>query len=114
MEVTYKKSINTKKDNRIEFLLINYDYIDGNEYLVELFFKEHGCIVEDKIDGLWYKIIRIRLSNSKYELLWHEETGNEIYCLNQTEEENKILQQRLEKILCILNNQIKKRDNIED
>ena len=54
------------------------------------------------------------MSNSKYELLWHEETGNEIYCLNQTEEENKILQQRLEKILCILNNQIKKRDNIED
>ena len=43
MEVTYKKSINTKKDNRIEFLLINYDYIDGNEYLVELFFKEYGC-----------------------------------------------------------------------
>lgn len=114
MKVTYKKSINTEKDNRMEFLLINYDYIDGNDYLAKLFSKMYGFIVEEKIDGLWYNIIRIRAGNSIYELLWHEDTGNELYCLNQTEEENEILQQRLEKILCILNEQIKERkSNIE-
>ena len=106
MKVTYKKSINTEKGNRIEFLLINYDYIDGNDYLAKLFFEEYGFTVKKKIDGLWYNIIRICLDNSIYELLWHEDTGNELYSLNQTKEENEMLQQRLEKILCILNNRI--------
>lgn len=110
MEVTYKKYINTEKDNRVEFLLINYDYIDGSDYLARLFFEEYGFIVEKKIDGLWYSIICIHLENSTYELLWHEDTGNEIYCLNQTEEENEMLQRRLEEVLYVLNNRIKKKE----
>lgn len=101
MEVTYTKHINTEK-NRIEFLLINFDYIDGNGYLAKLFSEEYGFIVEEEIDGWWYRIIRMRLNSCVYELLWHEDTGNEIYCLNQTEEENQVLQQRLERILNIL------------
>lgn len=114
MEVTYNKNIDADKGNRIEFLLINYDYIDGNDYLAKLFCEEYGFIVEEKIDGIWYRIIRIRLGNSVYELLWHEDFGNEIYCLIQSEKENKLLQQRLEKILCILNNRIKEKiGNIE-
>ena len=101
MEVTYTKHINTEK-NRIEFLLINFDYIDGNDYLAKLFSEEYGFVVEEKIDGWWYRIIRMRLNSCVYELLWHEDTGNEIYCLNQTEEENQVLQQRLERIFSIL------------
>lgn len=107
MRIEYKKHINTEKDNRVEYLLINYDYIDGNDYLAKLFSEEYGFVVERKIDGLWYSIIRIYLGASIYELLWHEDTGNEIYCLNQTEEENDMLQKRLEKVLSILNSQIK-------
>lgn len=106
MEITYKKHINTEKDNRVEFVLINYDYIDGNEYLAKLFFEEFGFIVDKKIDGWWYSIIRIHLDSSTYELLWHEDTGNEIYCLNQTKEENDMLQQRLEKVVISLNGRI--------
>lgn len=107
MEVTYAKNTNKEKDNRVEFLRINYDYIDGNDYLVKLFWEVYGFSVEEEIDGLWYRIIRIRLGSSVYELLWHEDTGNELYCLNQTEEENELLQQRLEKVLVILNHRIK-------
>ena len=103
MKIAYKKHINTEKDNRVEFLLVNYDYIDGNDYLARLFQEEYGFIVDDKIDGWWYNIIRIHLSSSTYEMVWHEDTGNEIYSLCQTKEENEILQQRLEKVLDILN-----------
>lgn len=106
MEVTYRRWIHTDRDNRVEFLLINYDYIDGNDYLAKLFQEEYGFIVEDKVDGIWYTIHRIRRGSSIYELLWHEDTGNELYCVNQTEEEVEMLQQRLEKILGILNNRI--------
>ena len=103
MAVTYQKSIDAKNGNSIRFLLVNFDYIDGNEYLVKLFVEEYGFIVQEKIDGLWYHIIRVSLGSTIYELLWHEDTGNEIYCINQTEKGNEMLQQRLEKILCILN-----------
>ena len=61
----------------------------------------------EKIDGWWYSIIRVHLNSCIYELLWHEDIGNEIYSINQTEEENLLLQQRLEKILSILNARIK-------
>ena len=107
MKITFKKHINTEKDNRIEFLLINYDFIDGNDYLARLFQEEYGFIIEDKIDGWWYSIIRIHLENSVYEMVWHEDTGNEIYSLCQTTEENEILQERLEKVLAILNSRIR-------
>lgn len=106
MEVTYKKYINIEKNNRVEFLLINYDYVDGNDYLARLFFEEYGFIMEKKIDGWWYSIISIHMGKTTYELLWHEDTGNEIYSINQTEEENELLEQRLKKILTILNNKI--------
>lgn len=69
MEITYKKHINTEKDNRVEFVLINHNYIDGNEYLAKLFLEEFGFIVDKKIDGWWYSIIRIHLYSSTYELL---------------------------------------------
>lgn len=108
MEVTCKKHINTEKDDRVEILLINYDYIDGNDYIVKLFQEEYGFIVDDKIDGWWYSIIRIHLNNSSYELLWHEDTGNEIYSLYQTDEENDILQERLKNVLDVLNHRIRK------
>lgn len=107
MKITFKKHINTEKDNRVEFLLINYDFIDGNDYLARLFQEEYGFIIEDKIDGWWYSIIRIHLGNSAYEMVWHEDTGNEIYSLCQTTEENEILQERLEKVLAILNSRIR-------
>ncbi len=106
MAVTYQKSIDAKNGNSIRFLLINFDYIDGNEYLVKLFVEEYGFIVQEKIDGLWYHIICVSLGSTIYELLWHEDTGNEIYCINQTEKGNEMLQQRLEKILCILNSRM--------
>lgn len=107
MEVICKKYINTEKDNRVEFLLVNYDYFDGNDYIARLFIEKYNFVIEKKIDGWWYSIIRISDGYSEYELLWHEDIGNEIYSLKQTKEENEVLLQRLEKVLCILNDQIK-------
>lgn len=105
MEIKYKKYINTK-NNRVEFLLINYDYIDGNDYIARLFQDEYGFVVENKTEGLWYSIIRIHLNFSTYELLWHEDVGNAIYSLSQTDEEIETLQNRLDKVMKILNSSL--------
>lgn len=107
MEIICKKYINVEKDNRVEFLLVNYDYFDGNDYIARLFIEKYNFVIKNKIDGWWYSIIRISNGCSEYELLWHEDTGNEIYSLNQTKEENEMLLHRLEKVLYILNNRIK-------
>lgn len=103
MTVKLKKIFNKEHGGRVEFLLINYDYIDGNDHIAKLFVDEYGFSIEKRIDGWWYKIIRLRLGDCQYELLWHEDFGNMIYCLTQTASENDLLQQRLDKILTILN-----------
>ena len=108
MSIRAVKHVNKDENNRIEFLLVDWDYIDGSDYIAKLFSEEYGFAVGKKFDGIWYSIICIHLGICEYELLWHEDIGNEIYCLNQTEEENDLLQHRLERILDILNARIEK------
>ena len=81
----YKKVINENKENRTEFLLINFDYEDGNDYLAKIFNKEFNMRVEEKKDYIWFSIIKLCEKNTCYELLWHEDIGNIIYSLEQDE-----------------------------
>ena len=83
--VIYKKVINENKENRTEFLLINFDYEDGNDYLAKIFTKEFNMKVEEKKDYIWFSIIKLCKKNTCYELLWHEDIGNIIYSLEQDE-----------------------------
>lgn len=57
--VIYKKVINENKENRTEFLLINFDYEDGNDYLAKIFNKEFNMKVEEKKDYIWFSIIKL-------------------------------------------------------
>ena len=101
--VMYKKVINENKENRTEFLLINFDYEDGNDYLAKIFNKEFNMRVEEKKDYIWFSIIKLCEKNTCYELLWHEDIGNIIYSLEQDEDTVNELELRLEKVLDVLN-----------
>ena len=101
--VIYKKVINENKENRTEFLLINFDYEDGNDYLAKIFNKEFNMRVEEKKDYIWFSIIKLCEKNTCYELLWHEDIGNIIYSLEQDEDTVNELELRLEKVLDVLN-----------
>ena len=101
--VTYKKVINENKENRTEFLLINFDYEDGNDYLAKIFNKEFNMKVEEKKDYIWFSIIKLCKKNTCYELLWHEDIGNIIYSLEQDEDTVNELELRLQKVLDVLN-----------
>ena len=57
--VIYKKVINENKENRTEFLLINFDYEDGNDYLAKIFNKEFNMKVEEKKDYIWFSMIKL-------------------------------------------------------
>ena len=101
--VIYKKVINENKENRTEFLLINFDYEDGNDYLAKIFNKEFNMKVEEKKDYIWFSIIKLCNKNTCYKLLWHEDIGNIIYSLEQDEDTVNELELRLQKVLDILN-----------
>ena len=58
MQVTYKKHINVDNNNRVEFLLINWDYVDGGDYLAKIFCKEFGMSAEEKVDYIFFSIIK--------------------------------------------------------
>lgn len=101
--VIYKKVINENKENRTEFLLINFDYEDGNDYLAKIFNKEFNMKVEEKKDYIWFSIIKLCEKNTCYELLWHEDIRNIIYSLEQDEDTVNELELRLQKVLDVLN-----------
>ena len=101
--VIYKKVINENKENRTEFLLINFDYEDGNDYLAKIFNKEFNMKVEEKKDYIWFSIIKLCKKNTCYELLWHEDIGNIIYSVEQDEDTVNELELRLQKVLDVLN-----------
>ena len=104
----YKKVINENKENRTEFLLINFDYEDGNDYLAKIFNKEFNMRVEEKKDYIWFNIIELCEKNTCYELLWHEDIGNIIYSLEQDEDTVNELELRLQKVLDVVNIKILK------
>ena len=101
--VIYKKVINENKENRTEFLLINFDYEDGNDYLAKIFNKEFNMRVEEKKDYIWFSIIKLCEKNTCYELLWHEDIGNIIFSLEQDEDTVNELELRLQKVLDVVN-----------
>lgn len=101
--VIYKKVINENKENRTEFLLINFDYEDGNDYLAKIFNKEFNMRVEEKKDYIWFNIIELCEKNTCYELLWHEDIGNIIYSVEQDEDTVNELELRLQKVLDVVN-----------
>ena len=101
--VMYKKVINENKENRTEFLLINFDYEDGNDYLAKIFNKEFNMKVEEKKDYIWFSITKLCEKNTCYELLWHEDIGNIIYSVEQDEDTVNELELRLQKVLDVVN-----------
>lgn len=107
MEVTYKKHINVDKENRTEFLLINWDYEDGGDYLAKIFCKEFGMSAEEKVDYIYFSVIKLHLNKITYELMWHEDFGNVIYSVEQDEKIVATLEQRLKVVLNSLNEKLK-------
>ena len=103
MKVTYKKYIEQEKT---EFLLINFDYEDGNDYLAKIFCEKYGMIADEKKDYIYYSVLDLHIDNITYELLWHEDIGNSIYSLEQDEDTIDELEERLKTVLVILNEKI--------
>lgn len=107
MNISFKRHTNASENNRVEYLLPGYDYYDGNDLLSSLFQKEFGMIADNKVDGLYYTLIKLHLEDVEYNLIWHEDIGNYLYSTQQDGEALELLEKRLETILEKVNNLLK-------
>ena len=103
MNIKIIKHINLKENNRIEFLLLNYDYFDGNDIILKFFEEDFQMKLFEKIEGLFSRIIKIRNDTDEYNLIWHEDVGNYIFSSNQDIKSINELEERLEVIVGKLN-----------
>ena len=52
MSISYKRHLNNDENDRVEFLMINFDYIDGNDLLAKYFNEVYGMVAETKLDEM--------------------------------------------------------------
>lgn len=103
MNIQIIKHINIEEDNRIEFLLLNYDYIDGNDIILRFFEEEFEMEMSEKIEGIFSNITKVRNNADEYNLVWHEDVGNYVFSTKQDEKSITDLEKRLELIVDKLN-----------
>ena len=51
MSVKTVKHINKDEKNRVEYLFVNFDCYDGNDFIAKLFCQEYQMVSDKKIDG---------------------------------------------------------------
>lgn len=47
---------------------MNFDYFDGNDLVAKLFGQEYQMISDEKIDGMYYSIIKLHKDSTEYDL----------------------------------------------
>lgn len=107
MSIQVVKHINKEESNRIEYLFVNFDFFDGNNLVAKIFCEEYQMLSDEKIDGMYYSIIKLHKDSTEYDLIWHEDVGNYIFSLKQDEASIAELENRLELIVSKLNEMIR-------
>lgn len=107
MSIQVVKHINKDENYRIEYLFVNFDFFDGNDFVAKILCEEYQMLSDEKIDGMYYSIIKLHKGSTEYDLIWHEDVGNYIFSLKQDEASTIELEQRLEFVVNKLNDMIK-------
>lgn len=107
MSIQAVKHVNKEESNRIEYLFVNFDFFDGNDLVAKIFCEEYQLVSDEKIDGMYYSMIKLHKDSTEYDLIWHEDVGNYIFSLKQDEASTIELGHRLEFIVSKLNKMIR-------
>lgn len=107
MCIQVTKHINKDANNRVEYLFIHFDYFDGIDLIAKLLSQEYHMSLIEKLDGIWYSIIKVKDRAAEYELVWHEDVGNYIFSLKQDEKSLSELERKLVVIVRKLNEMLK-------
>lgn len=72
-----------EKEQRTEFFLINFDYINGNDIIAEILAKNYNMTKKEELDGIYFKITSMNNDLINIKLIWHEDLGNYFYSEEQ-------------------------------
>lgn len=86
MKIKLIRHINQDKQNRIEVLFQGFPYIDGNELIAKYMEENLNVKMTERVDELYYSVMRLQRENIEYILVWHEDVGNYGYCVPSTED----------------------------
>lgn len=106
MKITYRKSENKNK-NRIEFWIDNFDYADGIDYIAQIFVEKIGMEISEKIEGIYFDVIKLNSDEIEYHLMWDEDIGTLIYSTAQDPISLERLENELSVVLKCLNEKLK-------
>ena len=106
MKFTYRKSENKNK-NRIEFWIDNFDYVDGIDYIAQIFSEKFGMKISEKIEGIYFDVIKLNSDEIEYHLMWDEDIGTLIYSIAQDSISLERLENELSVVLKCLNEKLK-------
>ncbi len=109
MEIRYVKYVNKYKGDRVDFLLNNYDYIDGNDLIAKILHDKQSVDFDEAIDGIWFRIIALHDKENEYKLVWHEDVGNYAYSETSGQEATDRLEELLKISIAELNSLFDKR-----
>ena len=102
MKIKLLRHINHEKEGRIEFLFVDFPYIDGNELIAKYMKEIFDAKIKEQIDGMFYKVTKVEYDNIECFLVWHEDFGNYGYCIPQTEEYFMKFEKDLKKIFSLI------------
>lgn len=103
MFVELKKYNNKSTSNKIEYLFVNFDYIDGCDLVAEILSNKYSIKSGEKFDGIWFSSLPIYYRGIKFTLDWHEDTGNSLCCEDQSTTAIKYLEELAKMIEVELN-----------
>ena len=108
MSIRFVEYVNSHKDNRMEFLFVDFDCFDGNDLTAKILHEKCGVIVGEKLDGFHFSVIPLIDGEYKYNLLWHEDAGNCVYVENESEESVARLRELVGIAVAEINDRIEK------
>ena len=86
MNIQLVKHRNHDEGDRVEYLFVDFPYIDGNDLIAQYMTSLFGAHIKESVDGIYFKLIKIVRDTSEYNFVWHEDIGNYGYCVPQTDE----------------------------
>lgn len=102
--------INREENDRVEYLIVNFEYRDAIDFMASFFQKEFNLTQIEEIDGWWYRILKLRRDSDEYCLVWHEDVGSYMYSVKQDDASLREFEHMVNTVIGILNSRFGRKD----
>lgn len=102
MAIILKEGIDEKE--AVEFYLVGLECFEDFDMVTNILTSYHDCRMIEKLDGIYSRIGRFTKDGIEFKLIFHEDVGNYLCVIEQSEENNKILRKILQDAIPAIEN----------